>query len=307
MKIQKLQNVAVTNNCVIISRGTILRDSCVGEEYFKKYQSLKFRLKYFFPFFSCSKKTHILITDEWSKNYCHWLWEALSKLAILKKEFPDAILVLPKNYLKIDYMMKSLAAFGFNNSNIKVIPKKSHLRVKNLAFIPCINLGIPGYYDFLKLQEVPQTLVSYHQENLKTNFGDKIYISRNNPKNNVLRKVENEEELRAMLTKHGFKTVYMEKFSFLEQISIASNAKFVVASHGAGIANLLFSGTKCTLFELLNKAWPKSCFAEMCERAKINYQRFECEEIQNSHSVMDLRNVRVNVDELEQKLTRMSH
>lgn len=302
--IQNLQNVSVTNNSVIVDRFRVLKASCVGEEYFAKYQKFKFRLKYFFPIFSFSKKQHILITDEWSKNYCHWLWEALSKLIDLKKKFPDATLILPTSYLKIDFVMKSLAAFGFNKDNIKTIPKKSHLIVKNLSFIPCINIGTPGYYDFLKFDEVGQTLLSHYQENLKTNFGERIYISRNRPDKDVPRRVTNESELVAMLARYGFKTVYMEKFSFLEQISISSHAKFIVASHGAGITNTMFAKKNCHLLELVNEKWSeKTCFARMAQKANISYNRIDC--AQSDNEIIHVGNISVDVAELEEKLIKI--
>lgn len=302
--VQKLRNVFVTNNCVIIDKGTVLKASCVGEEYYQKYLKFKFRLKYFFPIFSCPKKSYILATDEWSKNYCHWFWEALTKVIILKKETPDATLLLPKSYLKIDFVTKSLAAFGFTTDNIKTIPKKSQLWVKNLSFIPCINIGTSGYYDFLKFAEIGQALVSHYQDQFKTNFGERIYISRSNPEKDVGRKVQNESELVAMLARHGFKTIYMEKFSFLEQISIANSAKFIVASHGAGITNVMFAKENSHLLELVNYKWGKTCFAQMCERMNSTYHRFDCAEIASNKNI-EIKDVSVDVKNLEENLIKI--
>lgn len=302
MNIKKFEKALVTNNSVVIYEGKILQDSCVSIGHFQKYLKLKFRLKYFFPIFCDDKKSYILITDEWSKNYCHWLWEALTKLIILKKEFPQALLILPKSYLKIDFVMKSLAALGFNQNNIKIIPKKSHLRLKNLAFIPCINISTKGYYNFLRFNEVALALTSFYEMQFKTNFGKNIYISRNNPEKSVPRCVENEKELTQMLTKFGFKTVYMENFSFLEQLSIITNAKFILASHGAGITNFMFCKPDSYLFEMVNEKWAKTCFAEMCERQKTNYYRFSCSEVSDDRKNMELRDIKVNVENLEKIL-----
>jgi capsular polysaccharide biosynthesis protein len=301
--IQKLQSASVTNNAVIISENKIVKDSCVSEGCYQKYQSLKFRLKYFFPIFCCPKKSYILATDEWSKNYCHWLWEVLSKLIALKKESPNSILILQKSYSKIDFMMKSLEAFGFNKSNIKFIPKRSHLRVKNLVFIQSIGMAAPGYYDFLRFFEVAQTLLSHYQKELKTDFGEKIYISRNRPDKDVPRKVNNEKELVAMLERYGFKTVYMEKFSFLEQISISSHARFIVAPHGAGITNVMFARKDASLLEMVNQAWQKTCFAEMCEKIDVEYHRFDCAEFGSEGQ--HLSDINVDVAELEEKLIKI--
>ena len=189
--------------------------------------------------------------------------------------------------------MKSLAAFGFTTENIKIIPKKSQLWVKDLSFIPCVNIGTAGYYDFLKFAEIGKTLVTHYQDQLKTNFGARIYISRSNPKKNIGRQVANEKELVTMLAQHGFKTVYMENFSFLEQLSISHFAQFIVAPHGAGVTNLMFAKENSHLLELSNINWGKTCFAQMCERTNINYHRFDCAELA-THKDMELRNINVD-------------
>ncbi len=295
--IQKLQNAVVTNNSVIINKGNIVSASCVTKANYDKYLKPRFRWKYIFPIFSSAKKSYILPGDEWSKNYCHFLWEFLSKVIELKTATPDATLILPKSYLKIDFMMKCLAAFGFGSRNIKIIPKKSHLRVKNLSFIPCINIATPGYYDFLKFAEVRKTLISHYQQDLKTNFGERIYISRSDPKKNTARRVSNEIELVAMLAKYGFKTVYMEDFSFLEQLSISSFAKYVIAPHGAGITNVMFIKEGGCLLEMVNHQWGKTCFAEMCERINVDYHKFGCEPVENRGHA--LSNIKVDVAQLE--------
>jgi capsular polysaccharide biosynthesis protein len=303
--IQKLKNVFVTNNLVITHQGKVVKDSCVGEEFYKKYAKFGFKIKYFLPFFSLRKKPYILIADEWSKNYCHWLWEALSKLIVLRQEFPAATLLLPKSYRKINFMMKSLEAFGIKDKNIKFIPKKSKLWVRNLAYIQCIGSGNYDYYNFLKFDEVSQTLIAHHKKNFKINFGDKIYISRSNPKTNTARQVVNEAELVAILEKHGFKTVYMENFSFLEQMSIANAAKFVIAPHGAGITNFMFS-ENAYLIELVNTEYEKTCFAHMCDKMKSRYYRIDCADV-DQHKVFELRNIVVDVTKVENHLTKILH
>jgi len=298
--IRKLKNVFVTNNCVIIDNGIVLRESCVGEEMYKKYQKPKFLLKYIFPFFIFSSKTHILVTDEWTKNYCHFLWESLSKLILMKKEFSDSVLLLPRSYAKIDFIMKSFEAFGFNKKNIKLIPKKSRFKIKNLAFIPVINIGTSNYYDFLKFNEIKSVILGKYSAQLVKNFGDKIYISRSNSLNVVSRRVSNEEELSLMLEKRGFKTVYMENFSFLEQISIMSHAKYVVAPHGAGITNVMFAKDDCHLIELINDKRGVLCFEEMCARMKISYERFDCR--QSGDKSVELSDIEVDVNALEDRV-----
>ena len=304
-----IKNAAITNNSVVVKNRKVIQQSIVSESAYEKYKKPQFLLKYIFPTLNFSskkaksKKDYILISDEWSKNYCHWLWEALTKLLILQKNHPQDTLVLPKSYLKIDFVMKSLEAFGIKAQNLILINKKSHLRVANLNFIPCINIDTPGYYNFLEFSAVRDRIISHFESDLKLNFGARIYISRSDPGKNTARKIANESELEALLANYGFKTVYMENYSFLEQVSIASKAKIILSPHGAGITNAMFMNDNGILIELVNEKWSKTCFAEMVERMNIKYFRQDCQ-AENGEQTMHLVDIIVDIKKLEENLIK---
>ncbi len=67
---------------------------------------------------------------------------------------------------------------------------------------------------------------------------EKFYISRSLTK---LRQVTNEDALSAFLTERGFTVVHLENMSPVEQIALFSNAKTIVAPHGAGLTNLIYA------------------------------------------------------------------
>ena len=50
-----------------------------------------------------------------------------------------------------------------------------------------------------------------------------------------------EDLIIAMLQTFGFRTVYIEDFSFEEQVRIFQNAAFIVAPNGSSLSNLIFS------------------------------------------------------------------
>ena len=77
-----------------------------------------------------------------------------------------------------------------------------------------------------------------YRPNSTLQMGEKIFISRRKT-----RRIENQEEIEKILTKAGFKTVYFEDsdLSFCDQWSIISEAKQIVAIHGAGISPLVFN------------------------------------------------------------------
>ncbi len=301
--VQEFENAYVTNNAVIIKNGQVVEDSCVGAEYYAKYRKPKFKLKYFFTIPVFTKKRHILISDEWSKNYCHWMWEALSKLILMQEKYPNHTLILPSSYRKINFIMTSLEAFKISKKQIRFIPKKSKLKIPSLSFVSCINIGTKGYYQFLKFHQVRDKLITNFAQKLTTNFGQKIYISRSKPQKDIMRKVTNEQDLTQMLEKYGFKTVYMEDFSFIEQLSIAHNAKFIIAPHGAGITNAMFMPNNSTLIEMVSKDWGgETCFGKMSENIAINYHKFECQQTSQDKTAWQ-SDIVVDIPLLEKKLS----
>jgi len=143
---------------------------------------------------------------------------------------------------------------------------------------------------------IRKKILDYFPDKYK-NFGDKIYISREKAE---VRKVENEEELVTLLKSNGYRKVFMEDYSFLEQLSIIRNAKNIIALHGQGIANILFAKDNAKLYELVapnyNKCY-ENYFSEECDF--IQYQNILCKSNQSdAHSA----NITVDLKKLEKIL-----
>ena len=66
----------------------------------------------------------------------------------------------------------------------------------------------------------------------------KLYVTRRNAK---VRRLINEEEVADYLRGRGFEVVALEKRPLREQVQLFAEASLVVAQHGAGLVNLLFS------------------------------------------------------------------
>jgi capsular polysaccharide biosynthesis protein len=65
---------------------------------------------------------------------------------------------------------------------------------------------------------------------------ERIYIVRKGS-----RRLVNQDELLDRLRRHGFRPVALEELSFEEQIRLFHDAEAIVATHGAGLTNLLFA------------------------------------------------------------------
>jgi capsular polysaccharide biosynthesis protein len=297
----------VLGNSVIFDKGKIVEDSIAAcsRKDIRGYFCSGLYKKHFLPLPILSKKPHLIITDRWAKNYYHWILEALTKLIVFKKKFPESKLILPSSYFKSGYILESLKAFEIKRSDIVKIPNKAFLFVKNLAFLPHINQkDFSNYSDLIEYSKIQDRLTSHFRKQFNLNFGERIYISRNNPKKKTSRIVVNEDEVEKILREKGFKTVYMEDFCFIDQMSIAYHAKNIVAVHGAGITNAVFAGKGSSLLELVNKKWLPDCYMKMAEKTGIEYDRILCGQ-PNEEADGTFSDIIVDTDLLKEKLKNL--
>lgn len=271
--IRKYQNMNIATNSVVFNYFNIIRETCISEIAYQKYKTgYKFFLKYIFPQINFTpNKRFILITDEWSTNYYHWHLIALHKLLVLKQNnlIQDSILILPKKYRKLKFVLNSLKKFGITEDQILYLRKKSHIKVKEL-FFPLTYQNHP-----IAIKEIKEILLKDISKG--SNLGDKIYISREGSK---LRFIENEADFVALIEKYGFKKVLMEQYSYEDQVSICNNAKYIIGPHGAGFTNIFFMkeggfllelASKPDEFKLITDYYKLACFTG------INYLYQECE------------------------------
>ncbi|WBU52786.1 DUF563 domain-containing protein [Paracoccus sp. SCSIO 75233] len=92
-------------------------------------------------------------------------------------------------------------------------------------------------------------MIALARRTVKKQWGKKIYVARA-PNNSRKREMRGEERLISALTERGFKRVYFEELSPLEQVKCMSGARCVVMQHGAGMANMLFVPENAHVFEL---------------------------------------------------------
>lgn len=192
-------------------------------------------------------ETYLLIHHPWYGNYYHWLSETLCRAWMVKDTCDQMILLLPPKDTLPKYVLGSLQLFNFKK--IIHIPAGKSALVRTLCMpaqrpiLDCYNPKI--------LLEINKMYINYvNSKKLCINLNERIYVSR---KNATQRKIANEEEVVIALTKYNFTILNTEKYTFLEQVSIFSNAKYVASIHGAGLANMLFMPPGSTVFELIKR------------------------------------------------------
>lgn len=271
-QINILKKVRIATNSVVFNYFKIFQESCINKKNYDLYnEGYKFFLKFIFPKLNFSKKRFIIITDEWTSNYYHWHIFALAKLLILQEKslVKDSLLFLPKKYKKYQFVLPTLEKVGILKKQVVFLRRKSNIKVNELALVKASQQNPIA---FNQLREILT-------KNIKTtdfDFGDKIYISR---QKQVLRFVENEEELVKFLEKFGFKKVIIEDFTYNEQIAICAKAKYLISSHGTGLTNILFMKKESYLLEMATKPdehKPLTDYYKLSSILDINYIYQEC-------------------------------
>ena len=118
------------------------------------------------------------------------------------------------------------------NVTLRALDSPDLIRVEQLILPTFSSWRFSGWLPSWYLTQLRQALVP----NRPSRRSERIYIARRGR-----RKTVNEEELLDRLCRHGFRPVELERLSFDEQIRLFHDAEAVVATHGAGLTNLLFA------------------------------------------------------------------
>lgn len=189
-------------------------------------------------FLRLTKSSFLIIHDEWSDNYFHWLTEVVTRLYMLKDQLSNYTLIMPAEY-KHSYQQYSLQKFAIQK--IQWTHSRKVLFADEVVIptrpAPVDNPGL--------LKNAIAFLVK--DRSLGISKGEKIYISRQHAAN---RKVINEAEVIAFLQQQGFAILLCEELSFEEQMSIFAQARILISIHGAGLTNLVFMPADSCILEL---------------------------------------------------------
>ena len=98
---------------------------------------------------------------------------------------------------------------------------------------------------------------------------ERIFVNRSD---SATRQLTNISEIRAILTKFGFKEIWPEKLTFQEQWHAFRYAKCVVGIMGAAMTNTLFSSPQTRLIYLAPAGWAEPFFWDL---ANANRQTYE--------------------------------
>ena len=254
LKLKKINGPLVTSSGLVCTSAGLVKECC----HYKMGSELQLCTMQVSHYFSAAKsdsnnlitlddeETYLLIHHPWFFNYYHWVCESLVRLLMIRDKTSDMILLLPSNPPK--YIIDSLEPFNFKG--VFYIPLGKSVLVRLLCMPQiCPEMAVYNPFDLRELNKIYTDYVSSAKK-ITLKIGERLYLSRSKSKK---RTISNEDAVINILKEYNFKVIYNEDYTFFEQVSLYSQAKFLISIHGAGLSNLLFMPQGTTVFEFHKK------------------------------------------------------
>jgi hypothetical protein len=183
-----------------------------------------------------------VIHSPWTSTYYHWITESLPRAWAMKKEFPEAVPILPS--LKYESYQESLSLIGFDQ--IRYFPEGDNIKIDSPIITEC-----PPRYGVTSpklLEEVRNCIIENLGISLNVDPSRIIYVSRKKSRGRL---VLNEQKVIENLRKIGAEVVYLEDLIFSDQVRLLTETRLLISIHGAGLTNLVFMRPGGNVIELL--------------------------------------------------------
>lgn len=275
IRLLKFRDVRVSSDGLLFAGFKILPESFAFPHHLQQWK-LRSVLKFLWTNYFSRRVRHVdnevlWITDYWSREYFHWIADALSRLFVVRDRLNDLILMLPSGYQDHDYVNSSLKAFGVKDVDF----------IKHDETLHCRSLLLPthaapsGHYNAEVIRGVRKVLLAAYWDADDRGESERIYISRHRA---TKRRIVNEDEIGRILQGFGFQTIHAEELSFEQQVKTFSRARYIVSNHGAGLTNMLFMREGGSVLELRHHLDQiNNCYFTLASALDLNYFYQICE------------------------------
>lgn len=225
--------------------------------------------------------------------YYHWMFDVLPKIALLNSRN-----ITPDHYLTAaldrSCMKESLELLGVLD-RVKTCKPRAHYECEELIFPSRPAENFTSYVPVWVYKWLREQFSSWRQS--EKSYPKFIFISRSKAS---IRHLINENEVLEKLKPYGFVCCRPEEMSLRDQVALFSQVEMVVAPHGAGLTNLVFSEPGTTVVELFPSVEAvMPCYAALCEKLELNYHSILSKQtpLPNNHFCVDSDEVLKKVQE----------
>lgn len=232
----------------------------------------------------------ILGVQDWANNYFHWMTEMLPRIMAMKHQHPFIPVVIPSFYLKCPFILESLdlLKIDFKTFDVRHTLKIDRLYASAIPHVGRFNEGLMHFFRNKMLVSIASQAHPFRC----------IYITRGKARR---RGVSNEKAVFELLKEKGFEKIVLEDLPLKNQVKLFQEARVVVASHGAGLANCMFMQKEQTVIELKsenNRYW---CYFSLARVFGLKYYYSLNKASSSNHRDA---NITVDIDRLKILLTQ---
>jgi len=202
-----------------------------------------------------------VVSSPGGENWYHWLLQILPRLIILSESQVAYDRIYLNNVVhpwQINSLELVLSFLRIPKEKMLVVNGNSVVRasilvVPSVPFIPSRGVFLPEWMR----RSLRAIFLSEESSTEAFQVSEKIYISRSKAS---IRRIINEEEYVPELEALGFKVVHLETISSSFQAALFNGARIIIAPHGSGLSNLLFSRSGCKVIEIDRDDERRGCF-----------------------------------------------
>jgi len=207
--------------------------------------------------------TMAVLTCSVADCYYHWLFDVIVRLHLLEKA--------GISYKNIVLNTTSNAGFQQEYLNLLGINRNTVINCQNFMHLQADRLIVPSLVGYKG--DVPKWASDYLRCRLlgyaNRLYGfERIYVSRRNARH---RKLVNEDQVVNILQQYGFKTVFPEDMSVVDQISLFSSAEVIITPHGSALANLAFATPSAKVIELFAPNYINEIYWVLSNHVGLDY------------------------------------
>ncbi|MEG3910699.1 tetratricopeptide repeat protein [Microcoleus sp. w2-18bC1] len=204
-----------------------------------------------------------------AKNYCHnyyhWMFEFLPQMELLRRSGIDigSIDKFAVNHCCFPFQRETVSLLGIPLEKIVEIDNNNnHIQARQLLVSTVIRESTKWACDFLRREFLNDSIIGLQKK-------QRIFISRKER-----RRVINEDELVAFLSKFGFKSLAPESLSVAEQVSLFAAAEVVIGVHGAALTNTVFCSPGTKVIEIFAPDYVNPCYRKLSSQVGLEYWEF---------------------------------
>jgi hypothetical protein len=238
-----------------------------------------------------------LVVPASGNNVGHWLMDGILRLSVLEAAglAKDTKFIVPDTLPKYT---QPLEALGYSPDRWGGL-REGHWEVENLL-VPSY-LAPSGFIRPWAARWIRGRLGVEHPSPGKR----RLWISRSRAR---YRRLQNEEEIFAVLAQSGFEKIELEEMTFRQQVDVLSRAGVVAGPHGAGMTNLLFAPRGTRVLELFPPEFVNPVFYSMANSLDQEYYYltgFSLPDDRNSEGAKDLDHFWVDPHKIVQSVKFM--